>query len=105
MGHVKVTVKCATPHENESVPKIKINDNINLFLTAISSLLISYDNSFRLLFDKIASEYFIWKIYLYFYAGNGHPRERALCQLYRHTFVRYSRGAHLPSLGSEPVDT
>jgi len=31
MGHVKVTVKCATPHENESVPKIKINDNINLF--------------------------------------------------------------------------
>ena len=57
MGHVKVTVKCATPHENDSVPKIKINDNINLFLTAISSLLISYRNSFRLLFDNLFEKY------------------------------------------------
>ena len=30
---------------------------------------------------------FIWKIYLYFSAGNGQRREPALCQLYRHTFV------------------
>jgi len=27
------------------------------------------------------------KIYLYFSIGNGQPREPALCQLYRHTFV------------------
>jgi len=26
-----------------------------------------------------------------FSIGNGQPRERALCQLYRHTFVSYSR--------------
>ena len=28
------------------------------------------------------------KTYLYFSVGNGQPREPALCQLYRHTFVR-----------------
>ena len=40
-------------------------------------------------FDKIASVYFIGKIYLYFSIGNGQPREPALCRLYRHTFVPY----------------
>ena len=29
------------------------------------------------------------KIYLYFSIGNGQPRQPALCQLYRHTFVPY----------------
>jgi len=29
-------------------------------------------------------------MYLYFSTGNGQPREPALCQLYRHTFVPYS---------------
>ena len=29
------------------------------------------------------------KIYLYFSTGNAQPREPALCQLYRHTFVLY----------------
>jgi len=29
------------------------------------------------------------KIYLYVSIGNGKPREPALCQLYRHTFVPY----------------
>jgi len=53
-------------------------------------LLNSNHNSFRVLFDKIASAYFAWKIYLYLSIGNGQPREPALCQLYRHTFVRYS---------------
>ena len=54
-------------------------------------MLISDHNSLRVLFDKIASVYFIWKIYLslYFSIGNGQPREPALCQLYRHTFVPY----------------
>jgi len=45
---------------NESVPKIIINDTINFFFrTAISILVISNYNSFRELFDKIASVYFI----------------------------------------------
>ena len=35
------------------------------------------------------SVYFIWKIYLYFSIGNGEPRQPALCQMYRHTFVPY----------------
>ena len=30
-----------------------------------------------------------WKIYWYFSIGNVQPREPALCQLYRHTFVPY----------------
>jgi len=44
------------------------------------------------LFDKIASAYFIWKISLYWYSsiGNGQPSEPALCQLYRHSFVPYT---------------
>jgi len=54
-------------------------------------MVISNHNSFRVLFDKIASVYFIYKIYLYFSSGNGQPREPALCQLYRHTFVPYFR--------------
>ena len=41
---------------NESVPESVINSTINLiFKTAISILLISNRNSFRVLFDKIAS--------------------------------------------------
>jgi len=46
---------------NESVPKIIIIDTINLFLTAISILVTSNHDSFRVLFDKIASVYFIRK--------------------------------------------
>ena len=53
-------------------------------------MVISNHNSFRLPLDKIASVYFLWKkIYSYFSSGNGQPREPALCQLYRHTFVPY----------------
>ena len=75
---------------NNSVPKMTINDTINLFLQiALSILVISNHNSFRALFEKIASVYFLWKIYLYFCVGNGQPRELALCQLYRHTFVPF----------------
>ena len=43
-----------------------------------------------MLFDKIASVYFIRKVYSYFSTGNGQPREPALCQLYRHTIVPYT---------------
>ena len=44
----------------ESVPKIIINNAINIFLkTAINILAISNHNSFWALFDKIASVYFI----------------------------------------------
>ena len=54
------------------MPKIIINHTINLFfLTAIIILLISGRNSFPMLFDKIASVYFL-KLY-YFSMGNGQP--------------------------------
>jgi len=44
---------------NESVPKIIINDPINLFLkTAVIILVISNHNSCRVLLGKIASVYF-----------------------------------------------
>jgi len=49
------------PRGNESVPKIIINNSSNLSLTAISILLITNHNNFRVLLDKIASVYFIWK--------------------------------------------
>jgi len=73
---------------NESVPKIIINDTISLFFRP-AILVISNHNIFRVLFDKIATVYLIWKIYLYFSIGNDQPREPALCQLYRHTFIPY----------------
>jgi len=62
------------------VPKIAVvNDVINLFSNAISIFVISNHNSFRVLYvDKIASVYFIWKIYLYFSTGCGQPKEPAL---------------------------
>jgi len=64
---------------------------MNLFFkAAISILLISNHNSCRVLFEEIASVYFIRKVYLYISIGNGQPREPALCQLYRHTFVPYT---------------
>jgi len=52
-------------------------------------LLNSNRNSFRVMFDRIASVYFIREIYFYCSIGNRQAREPALCQLYRHTFVRY----------------
>ena len=46
------------PIGNESVPKIIADNTIYLcFKTAVSILLISNRNSFRVLFDKIASVY------------------------------------------------
>ena len=45
---------------NESVSKIIINDT-TIFLTSVSILVISNHNSFRVLFDKIASVYFVGK--------------------------------------------
>ena len=55
-----------------------------------NAMSISNHNSFRVLFDKIDSVYFISKIYLYFNVGKGQPSEPALCQLYRHMFVSYA---------------
>jgi len=50
---------------NESVLKIIINNTINLlFQTAISILLSPNHNSFRVLFDKIAS-YILFEKYIY----------------------------------------
>ena len=79
---------------NKSVPKKPENyskwQNKLIFYTAASMSLVSnHISCFRVLFDKIASIYFIWKIYLYLSIGNGQPREPALCLLYRHTVVPY----------------
>jgi len=54
------------PTGNESIPIIIINNtiNLNLFFKLVSILLISNHNSFRVLFDKIASVYFALK-YIY----------------------------------------
>ena len=46
----------------------------------MSILIISHDNSFRVLFDKIACVYFIWKMCLYFGVGN-----RAYFSVYYYT--------------------
>ena len=52
-------------HISKSVPKIILNDTIYVFCkTAIRIMVISNHNSFRVLFDKIASVYFIGKIYI-----------------------------------------
>jgi len=51
---------CVNEIGNESVPKIIIIDKIKLFFkTAVDILLISNHNSFRVLFEKIASVDFI----------------------------------------------
>jgi len=96
------------------MPEIIINDTIFFSSTAIRILVISNHKSFRMLFDKIASKYLIWKkggapkvvlfsthyvfgtvqgkmkwISLNITIGNGQPREPALSQLYRLIFVPY----------------
>ena len=48
------------------MPKIIINNTINIFLTAISILVISNHKSIRVLFDEIASVYFILKFFFIF---------------------------------------
>jgi len=56
---------------NETDPKITINDTMNLFFkTAFTILVISNHNSFRVLFDKIASvgPTFYLKKYMYILA-------------------------------------
>jgi len=51
---------CELGTGDESVPKIVINNTMNLLLkTAIGILVISNHNSYRVLFDKIAPVYFI----------------------------------------------
>ena len=62
----------------------------------------SNHNSFRVLFDKVASVLFYLKMCLYFSTGNGQPTERALRQLYQHTFVPYigKRKAWFPAQNS-----
>jgi len=84
---------------NESVTKIVINDVINLkpFLNSNQHFGNLNHNSFQVLFDKIPSVYFIWKIYLYFSTGNGQPGKPALCQLYWYTFVPYSLSSSIHS--------
>jgi len=49
---------------NETLPKIIINNTVH-FYAAISILLTSNHNSFPVLFDKIASVYFIKNIFIF----------------------------------------
>jgi len=57
------------------VPKIIINDTINIVLkTAISISVISNHNSFRVLFERNCFR-FEKKVYLYFSIGNGQPMQ------------------------------
>ena len=83
---------------NDTVPKVIINYTDNLFFFKLQSAfsVISNHISFRMLFDKIASDILGEKIYLYFNIGDGQPRELALCQLYQHTSIPYSCIQHLP---------
>jgi len=79
--------KCA----GTKVPKIIINDTINLLFNCNQHLVISNHNSFRVLFDKIASVYSLFEKYIYILSlemispGNQH-----CALLYLHTFVPYS---------------
>ena len=73
---------------NLGVPKIIINDTIKLFFNC-NQHFVNFKPVSECCVKKIASVYFVRKIYLYFSIGNGQPRETALCQLYRHTFVPY----------------
>ena len=81
------------------MPKITINDTIKIyfFKTVISILVISNHNSFRMLFDKIASAYFGGENIFTFLAlemaspGNQH---------YRHTFVSYDDDTGLTEPGA-----
>jgi len=52
---------------NESVPKIILSDTL-IFKTAMSVLVISNHNSFRVLSDKLASVYFLFEKYIYILA-------------------------------------
>jgi len=53
------------------VPKIIINDTINLFLTAVGILVTSNHNSFRVVFDKLLPNIFYVKIYYWKWPAEG----------------------------------
>ena len=59
---------CANNGERKCAENYNKQHNKFIFQTAISILLISNHNSFRVLFDKIASVYFIWKKNIYILA-------------------------------------
>ena len=73
---------------NESVPKIIMNNTINLFIKITVTILVTQTITVsECCVIKLLTCVLFEKIYLYFCIGNGHPKEPALCQLYRHTFV------------------
>ena len=66
--------------------------------------MISNHNSRRVLFDKIASVYFILKIYLYLVLKTASPGvEPALCHMNRHTFVPYDLQVGLSTFTDKPA--
>jgi len=79
---------CTLCIRNESVPKIIISDTINFFLKMQSAFwqfqTITVSECCLI---KLLMYISFWKMYWYFSVENRQPREPALCQLYRHTFV------------------
>ena len=75
---------------NESVRKIIISDTIGLFFRKLQSAFWQFQAiavSECWCLTKLLPYILFEKYNLYFSIGNGQPREPALCQLYRHTFV------------------
>ena len=81
---------------NESVPKIIINDTLIFFLNCdqhFGNSLVTITVSECCLINMLPC---LKNIYSYFSILNGQPREPALCQLYRRTFVSHRSRAVAP---------
>ena len=57
------TIRLADYRERKCAENYNKWHNKSTFKTAVSISLISNHNSFRVLFDKIDSGYFVWKLY------------------------------------------
>ena len=88
--HVTIALRTARIG-NKSVPKIILDDTMNFFRKLQSAFfVISNHNSFRVLFDKSSSIFFIWKNILIFYHRKWPAQGTGTVSLYRRTFVPYS---------------
>ena len=71
--------------------KVCQNNKFCSFKTAISILVISNRNSFRVLFELLLLPYILFEECICISIVNGQPSEPAVCHLYRHTFVPWGR--------------
>ena len=72
-------------------------------VTAMNILLISDHSSFRVLFYKIASVYFVRKTYLYFSVGNGQPRGTSTMPTVSARFLSHTHPFKRPFSGTTQV--